>query len=418
MSNNDMNQEIEQVAAELCLGIEADPKEGSTLLMGFANTYALDSRLRHSALILRLNYTKAPGDEQRRRVLDEMLDLVGDIVEDFRNGTGAEPLERAIEQAEQRYQDMAPQRDVVFGSENLGKTYPKSGFRLRGVELKLRLGEITGVVGENGNGKTTLFRLVAGDLLHDQGSMAFPLLKQESNTKKGIDWVKVKEEIAYVPQELPKVYGTLEENLQYEAAIHGILGEDNLREVGFIVERLGLGEHLEKCWSELSGGFKLRFALARALVWRPRLLIVDEPLANLDFKAQQVVLKDLRNLADGLRYPMSVLISSQHLHEVEAIADRILFLERGRVKFNGLVEQMGEQRRFNTYELGTDCEEQELRGYLRKLKLHQIQHSGVAYVITVPLEVTHRELLQLLLSEGVEVEYFRDISRSIKQLFH
>lgn len=52
------------------------------------------------------------------------------------------------------------------------------------------------------------------------------------------------------------------------------------------------------------------------------------------------------------------------------------------------------------------------------MNLHQIQHSGVAYVITVPLEVTHRELLQLLLSEGVEVEYFRDISRSIKQLFH
>jgi ABC-2 type transport system ATP-binding protein len=427
-----MIPEIQQVAEDLRAGIEADPAEGGTHLVLFANAYALTPRLRHSALILKLNYRKARDDGERSRIRARMLRLLEEIVaeqsEEEPAGTDEtppeatdrvrEPMDQIVEHAQARYRDLEPPRDLVFGSEGLGKTYRKSRFQLRGVDLQLRLGEITGVVGENGNGKTTLFRLVAGDLLHDEGSMAFPLLGQDSTARKGIDWIAVKERLAYVPQELPKWYGALGDNLHYEAAIHGIRGEDNLRDVDFTVERLGLSEHMDKRWGELSGGFKLRFALARALVWKPALLVIDEPLANLDFKAQQVVLKDLRNLADGLRYPMSVLISSQHLHEVEAIADNILFLEQGRVKYNGPIGTLGDARDVNTFELRTPCDEKLLRGHLKILNLLQIQDQGVAYVIRVPREVTHRELLRHLLDAGVEVEYFRDISRSIKQLFH
>ena len=96
----------------------------------------------------------------------------------------------------------------------------------------------------------------------------------------------------------------LRSNLHYEAAIHGVGRADNEREVDFIVERLGFRGELDKEWHELSGGFRLRFALARALVWKPKLLILDEPLANLDFITQQIVLNDLRHLTDscGIRW--------------------------------------------------------------------------------------------------------------------
>ena len=418
-----MTPTIDQIAASLRDGLAANPMDGSTSLVLFANTYALDSTLPHTALILKLDYGRAQNDEQRQRLLGLMLTLVDEIVADTEGGPregAAEPLAAVVERAQDRYRDMPVPRDLVFACGDLGKTYRKSGFHLQGVSLQLRLGEITAVVGENGNGKTTLFRLVVGELLHDAGSMAFPLLDQASSRRKGIDWVRVKRSLAYVPQELPKWYGygDLRENLEYEAAIHGVPASDNRREVDFIVQRLGLSEHLDKRWPELSGGFKLRFALARALVWKPRLLVIDEPLANLDFKAQQVVLQDLRHLADGLRHPVSVLISSQHLHEVEAIADHILFLEQGQVKFNGPIDTLGEQRRVNTFELRTDCTEQVLRERLAVLQPIRFQDRGVAFVVTLPLGVTQRELLRHLLDQGVEVEYFRDISRSIKQLFH
>ncbi|MCI5119793.1 MAG: ABC transporter ATP-binding protein [Candidatus Electrothrix sp. AUS4] len=347
-----------------------------------------------------------------------MLGLIDEILADYTDDTGeaeAKPLNQLIVHAQERIPD--PPRDVVFSCENLGKTYKKSGFCLHGVDLQLRFGEITGVVGENGNGKTTLFRIVAGELLHDQGNMSFPLLQEESTAKKGINWINVKEKIAYVPQELPKIYGSLEENLQYEAAIHGVRGEKNLREVDFIVQRLALGEHLEKRWKELSGGFKLRFALARALVWKPKLLIIDEPLANLDIITQDVFLKDLRNLADSLSYPMSVLISSQHLHEVEALADRILFLKEGAIKFNASKKLLGQNRSYNTFELTISCDEEMLREHLRQLSPQEIRHSGIAHIVTLPLSVTGNRLLQHLLDRGVEIRYFRDISCSIKPLF-
>ncbi|MCB1802528.1 MAG: ABC transporter ATP-binding protein [Gammaproteobacteria bacterium] len=416
-----MARELENLVSEVRSSIQADPLEGGNSLVMFANAYARSSRLRHMAFILKLNYRKAGSDEDRDKVLSEMLGLVDDIAADFQmdpGGEAAKPLDELVDKAQQRYRDIQQPRGTVFQCQDLGKTFRNSGFNLRDINLELRLGEITGVVGENGNGKTTLFRIVAGELAHDHGSMRFSTLSEDSTGIRGIDWVRVREHVAYVPQALPKWYGTILDNLQFEAAIHGIRGKDNEREVGFVVERLGLSEHLNKKWSEISGGFKLRFYLARALVWKPKLLIIDEPLANLDFKAQQIVLKDLRNLADGLRYPMSVLISSQHLHEVEAIADNILFLENGRVKFSGRTGELGAERDANTFELRTSCPEDQLRDHLTRLGLLQIQHAGIAYVVTLPLQVTQRELLQLLLDQGVDVEYFRDISRSAKQLFH
>jgi ABC-type multidrug transport system ATPase subunit len=244
--------------------------------------------------------------------------------------------------------------------------------------------------------------------------MAFPFLQPDQS--KAINWVRVKEQIGYVPQELPHWYGALEDNLQYEAALHGIRGEDNLREVKFIVERLRLADHLGKRWSELSGGFKLRFSLAKALVWKPKLLLIDEPLANLDFKAQLVILQDLRDMADGLRYPMSVMISSQHLHEVEAVADNILFLKAGSVIFNGPITGLGTSRDHNTYELNCPVELAELGDCLAGLA-KAVDFNGLSFVVTTPIGVDQRAILTRLLERNVQVDYFRDISRSVKQLF-
>jgi ABC-type multidrug transport system ATPase subunit len=411
-------ERVGPAAGEVKRRIVADAADGATALIGFAEIYAATNALAHSALILKLNYGRAETEEDRQHISHEMLSLVDAIVVDHASLADSIEVKRrdeAVQRAETHYAHLAPPRDVVFGCEGLRKTYGRGGFSLQGVSLTVRLGEITGVVGENANGKTTLFRLVAGDLRHDGGSMAFPQLGQ--STERGIDWAIVKQRLAYVPQELPRWYGSLEDSLQYEAALHGVRGAANLREVRYIVERLELGDHLHRRWGELSGGFKLRFALARALVWKPSLLVIDEPLANLDFKAQQVLLKDLRDLASGLRYPMATLISSQHLHEIEAIADNILFLQAGAVTFNGPITALGAARSVNTFEIGAACDLEMLREHLKDLGIRQISHTGVAYLLRTSLDVTGKTLLARLLQNGVQVDYFRDISRSVKQLF-
>lgn len=256
---------------------------------------------------------------------------------------------------------------------------------------------------------------MVGELRHTTGTLSYPSLNPKGEDD--IDWPQVKSQIAYVPQELPRWYGSLNDNLQYEAAVHGLRGEDNLREVDYVIERLDLRDHMDKAWPELSGGFKLRFSLAKALVWKPKLLVLDEPLGNLDFKAQQTVLRDVRDLAKALREPMAVLISSQHLHEIEAVSDAIVFLKKGNVAYNGPIEEIGEARKHNTFELGTDCDLDTLRRHLGEADYPDVHFNGISYIITSSLGVTERDLLLRLLDSGVEVEYFRNISRSIKQLF-
>src|SRR5690349_1915862 len=114
---------------------------------------------------------------------------------------------------------------------------------------------------------------------------------------------------------------------------------------------------------------------------------------------------------------MAVLISSQHLHEIEAISDKIVFLQQGVVTYNAPVTELGAARQTNNFELDTPCDPEELREHLKDLTVRQIVHNGMAYAITTPLHVDSRILLSRLMERGVEVEYFRDISRSVKQLF-
>ena len=413
-----MEKQIRHIAAEIKTELQQNPDAGRRALEKFARSYGFSKKLTHAALVLNLNYSKADGDTTRQELIRAMTNLVDEVVTDhqkhFNDAKQAQLVKARTRLSETFLQQNLP-NEVVFSCEKMKRTYRKSNFTLGDINIQLKLGEITGVVGENGNGKTTLFRIVAGELQHDTGEVTYPLFDPSGTGKR--DWVTIKNNISYVPQELSPMYGSLKNSIKYEAALHGIKGPQNEEEVNYIIHRLGLEEHLGKSWSELSGGFKLRFALARALVWKPRLLIIDEPLANLDIKTQLIVLQDLRELSRSLRFPMSILISSQHLHEIEAVSDKILFLEQGSVAFYDQTEMLGKARSGNTFELGCDQDLNGLKRVLEGIPDSRVSFNGVAFVIQTPLTTTERELIYHLLLEDIHIHYFRDISRSVKSLF-
>jgi ABC-2 type transport system ATP-binding protein len=400
-----MDQSLATQAHTLTAAIRKDAGHATNTLVRFANTYAYNEELRHSALTLRLGYLRAQTKLRKEQLQQDMLALVAQIVMDSREPAAADVARKeAVQQMYDRYRAQDARADeVVFKSVGLGRRFDRTGFVLEGVDLELRLGEITGVVGENANGKTTLFRLIAGELKHDRGTLSYPCIDRGGGAT-SLDWLKIKSQIGYVPQILPTWYGSLRDNLHYAAATHGILGEENIREVDYIIERLDLAEHVAKSWRELSGGFRLRFALAGALVWKPKLLILDEPLASLDFKTQLTVLRDLRDLADSLPQPMSVVLSSQHLHEIEGIADNILFLERGKVTYAGSILNIGTDRDHNTFELGTHCDENTLQILLDNPTIHSLYHNGLYYVILTDKDCTLFDLIQIL--EQQELDFF------------
>jgi ABC-type multidrug transport system ATPase subunit len=391
-----------------------DVRRGVEHVARFAGEFAVDRELLYQALLLKRQIARGAVADDLREPAESLL---ARILSDHDQPAAAARIaarSKAIETARERALQVPVPRSVVFSCTNLGKRYRRTGFSLHGVSFETRFGTIRGVVGRNGNGKTTLFRLIVGELDPTDGAMEFPAILPAGGK---LRWNRVRHEIAYVPQEIPRWHGSLKSNLHYEAAIHGIRGADNEREVDYIVERLGLGDELNKRWRELAGGFKLRFALARALVWKPKLLVLDEPLANLDFTGQQVVLKDLRNLTNSVRYPLAVLISSQHLHEIEEVSDDILFLRRGEVAYCGPTAGIGRDRTRNTFELGGGFDLETLQHLLDAPEYLSVYHSGVSYVVKTTIDVPAAALMRRLLDANLPLDYFRDISQSTKSLF-
>ena len=304
------------------------------------------------------------------------------------------------------------QPEPVFRSSGLLKQFSSRGHRfgLGPINLELRTGSITGVVGENGNGKTTLLRQVAGLLDHDSGTLDHP--------GRSTDPYAIRSTIAWIPQRNARWHGTLLQNLRFTAAVHGLKGAANARRVEQTLHRLGLTRFKDLTWSELSSGYKLRFELARMVVWRPRLLVLDEPIANLDLQAQQLFLQDLRHLASSRRHPVAVILSSQQLHEIEAVADTIVFLKNGQVAYSGAANAFDGDRVTNVYELKGDADRNRLLAALSPLGPVDLDDTGLLWRLTTARSVTARTVLMTVSQAGIELSYFRDISTSTRKLFH
>ena len=308
---------------------------------------------------------------------------------------------------------------VVFEAKAVSKSYRSVKFRLGSIDLTMQTGEITGIVGENGNGKTTLLNIIAGELSIDGGTVAYPSLeKTETDAPKSAqkDWYFIKQHIAFIPQHLEKWNGLLKDNLHLSAANHGLFGQENEEAVDFIIHRLGLTRYKNATWKDISSGYKLRFELARALVWRPQLLILDEPLANLDINSKLLFMQDLRLLANSLRYPISIIMSSQQLHEIENVVDNIIFLQEGKPIYNGKVSDFGKDRQTNVFELSGDFSRIDLHEWLKSYQSVKIEDTGQSFIVETPIEISGNQLLALL-SEKRKVDYFRDISQSTRKLF-
>lgn len=398
----------------------ADAAAAATQLQALAETYAASDELRDEALLLVLECRSATPGPASAAQHARLEGLLAQVVTGFDSQGGllalAERQARDEALAESLRRAAAP-REVVFECRDLTKGYAGSDFHFGHLNMSLRAGEITGVVGQNGHGKTTLLRMVAGELKPDSGTLAYPMLGQRPPH---IDWLRVKRDIAFVPQELPPWQGALADTLHFEAAMHGLHGADNERAVRLLVERLGLAEHLGKRWQALAGGFKLRFALARALVTQPRLLVMDEPLANLDQKAKGLLLQDVRDLARSYRRPIAVLMSSHDLHGLELVCRQMVFLKNGQVHYVGPAEgiaSVGEAALFNEYEILSPLSLDALRAALAGTPVSHLREEGLSAIIVTPRTLDRAAMLRLLLERGVDVQFFRDNSRSVRRLF-
>jgi ABC-2 type transport system ATP-binding protein len=300
----------------------------------------------------------------------------------------------------------SPTSELLVSVEEVSKTYQSGSFTLSPVSFNVSSGDILGVVGENGNGKTTVLRCLSGQLAIDTGSVHHTQIKEPG-------YYAIKHQVAFIPQRIPRWYGLLKDNLRFSAAIAGVHAGENELMVDFILERLGLGSYENHTWNQISSGYRTRVEIARVLLQKPSLLILDEPLANLDINAQQTILTDLRFMAKSIKHPMGVVLSSQQLHEVEKIADNVLFIKRGNCMFQK--KEKTETARSYVLELETAAARDDLLRILGDNKV-SIQFNGGFYTIT-SVSCSVQEILNRLVSSNIDITYFRDITYSTKRFF-
>jgi ABC-2 type transport system ATP-binding protein len=195
-------------------------------------------------------------------------------------------------------------------------------------------GEIFGVLGPNGGGKSTLIRLIATLLLPDEGDIhvfGHDVIKDPMAAQRMINRVSV--EASFFKKLSPM------ENLHYGARLYGVSGSEIRRQVVEILDRLGIPEkNINRPMEEMSRGMQQKVAIARALLSTPILLLLDEPTTGLDPRSKRDVQTFVRELRDS--HETTIVLTTHDMIEAENLCDRIAIMDSGRIVALDTPEQL------------------------------------------------------------------------------
>lgn len=203
---------------------------------------------------------------------------------------------------------------------------------LNGLNMEIRKGELYGFVGPNGAGKTTTIRIIAGLLKPTQGEVWFDGKRVEKNTR------ELKGQIGYIP-DFFGVYDnlTVSEYMDFYASTHGLYGKEIQKRIQQVLEQVELYHIDDRFVNELSRGMQQRLCLARAMIHKPQLLIMDEPASGMDPMARRTLKSVLRNLCQE---GYSVLISSHDLNDLSDTCSTIGIINQGRMILQGEIDDL------------------------------------------------------------------------------
>ena len=202
---------------------------------------------------------------------------------------------------------------------NLSKRYDEgTGFALKDINVDIERGAFTALLGQNGAGKTTLLNVLTGLVPPDAGT-----IRLDGETLLGNR--RLKSRLGVVPQELvTDLLFTVEEVLSLYAGFYGARPDKPY--IAHLLERLSLTDKRRQRIQTLSGGMKRRLLIARALVHKPDILLLDEPTAGVDIGLRQEMYAFLQELHAG---GMTVILTTHYLEEAENLCSRILMLKDG-----------------------------------------------------------------------------------------
>ncbi len=272
---------------------------------------------------------------------------------------------------------------------------------VKDVSFSVRPGEIFGLLGPNGSGKTTTIRVILDIYQADQGDITIldgPMTEEKLN------------HIGYLPEERG-LYQDIEvaRNLTYLATLKNMTKEQINQKLPIWLERLDLTEHQKKKTKELSKGMQQKAQLIAALIHEPEIIIIDEPFSALDPVNTQLV-KDL--LIELRNQGKTIIMCTHQMNQVEKLCDRLVLIDHGTVLLEGSLKEVQQRFATNQVLIQTDSELPEnLTG------VQSIEEEGLFYRLTPSDGVTPRAILQQLIDQKIGLNSFEIATPTLDEIF-
>jgi len=285
---------------------------------------------------------------------------------------------------------------------------------LDGLDLDVPPGSVFGLLGPNGAGKTTTLRLLVGLAHPTRGTVAIDegrIDPARPDRRLGIG----------VLDQDPRYYGWMRgrELVEMVARLHGRPAAEARVRAAEVLERVGLADAANRRIGGYSGGMRQRLGIAQALVDRPRLLVLDEPVSSLDPEGR----RDVLALIAELRETATVIFSTHVLTDIERICDRVAILDHGRLVTEAPLDELLARYALPLYRLvpetGQDAGLARLATALRSVPwVDRVDVDGVAMTVGVTDElIASRELLRAVVAADVRLASFERVRPDLEDVF-
>jgi len=276
-------------------------------------------------------------------------------------------------------------------------------------------GEILGLLGPNGAGKTTTMRMMTGFLAPDSGRI------ETDGINVSLDPIKARRMIGYLPENNPLYKEMLVSDfLKYSAGLKNINGLELIEAIDFAVMSVSLEDVYYRPIGELSKGYKQRVGIAATLLHRPKILIMDEPSEGLDPNQRT----EIRTLIKKLSKEHTIIISTHVMQEVEAVCDRMIIINKGRIVADGSPQQLLRQA-YNKNEIDIVIEGKNIEKKLRSVESIEnisrikIKNNRTFASLTVKKgKFIQPEISRISAKEGWIIWKIGEPEKQLEDLFH
>lgn len=290
---------------------------------------------------------------------------------------------------------------------NLSKTYPNGFSALKGVNLTVPQGDFFALLGANGAGKSTLISIVSSLLQPTAGDVTIfgiDLLKNPSQAKRYL---------GVVPQEFNfNQFETCLDILLFQAGYFGIAKKQALPRAEYLLTALGLWEKRHIKSRALSGGMKRRLMIARALIHRPKLLILDEPTAGVDIELRRSMWEFMQKI--NREENTTIILTTHYLEEAEQLCKHIAILDRGNILINSKMQDLLTTLSVETFVFNVT------EPLTMPIALHHVnftQTDLTTFEVTLNKQQTLNDVFSVLNQHGIKVTSMRNKANRLETLF-